>query len=502
MGVQSDREIPVRQFLALAVLLLAPTACAQPDSIEITIDPGVRSAPYTGRIYLVLGPKESEPIERMNAWFNPPPLIAWDVRNVKPGEAITLEGFDLSHAPESVGDAWRTGEWTAQVVARVNPDSPRPGEGEGDLYAAPVLIDMGKANDAGVIGSFTLDRTVQEPVYEDTYRTFYFTMPSTLLSDFHQRPVEMHASVTVPVGWEKDQDRTYPVVYYITGFGGDENEVLRYLGGMPHKDLVGDTIVVGLDATNYWGHSVFADSAVTGPWGEALTTELIPALEAEYRGAQDPEHRYVTGISSGGWGSLWLQVEYPDVFAGTWSHVPDPVDFHAFQTVNLYEDDANMYTDAQGDPRPLGRNGDQILFWAKDFIARERVLGPGGQIRSFEAVFSPALDDGTPARVFDLETGKVDPQVAQAWKTYDINAKLQREWADNGDELAGKLHVFGGQMDNFYLGEAVGLLKASMEELGADEEIEVIEGMSHTFYWDGDKDMWETIARRWESTGK
>ena len=185
MGVQSEREIPVRQFLALAVLLLAPTACAQPDSIEITIDPGVQSAPYTGRIYLVLGPKESEPIDRMNAWFNPPPLVAWDVRNVKPGEAITLEGFDLSHAPESVGNAWRTGEWSAQVVARINPDSPRPGEGEGDLYSAPVLVDMGNANDAGVIGSFTLDRTVQEPVYEDTYRTFYFTMPSTMLSDFH-----------------------------------------------------------------------------------------------------------------------------------------------------------------------------------------------------------------------------------------------------------------------------------------------------------------------------
>lgn len=492
----------MRQITALTALLLALPVFAQPDAISVTFDEGVLESPYTGRIYLVLGPKESEPIGRMNAWFNPPPLVAWDVRNVQPGEPIVLEGFDLSHAPESAGDAWRTGEWSAQVVARLNPDSAKPGEGAGDLYSEPMLVDMGEANEVGLIGSFTLDQTIGESAFEETDQTKHFVIQSKLLSDFHHRPVEMRASVTLPESWEADGERTYPIVYYVTGFGGDESEVLRYLQGMPHKELVGDTIVVGLDATNYWGHSVFADSATTGPWGEALTTELIPALEAKYRGPQDPKHRYVTGISSGGWGSLWLQVEYPDVFAGTWSHVPDPVDFHAFQTVNLYEDGANMYTDADGEPRPVGRNGEEIMFWAKDFIARERVLGPGGQIRSFEAVFSPARDDGTPARVFDLDTGEVDPQIVEAWKTYDINAKLGREWDEIGDELAGKLHVFGGEMDNFYLGEAVGLLKVSMEERGSDAEIIVLPGMTHTFYWKGDKEMWATIAQRWESTGK
>lgn len=492
----------MRQIIAFALLLAGSFAQGQPDKIAITIDPSVRSEPFTGRIYLVLGAGGGEPRERMNEWFNPPPLVAWDVVNVRPGEEIVLEGFDLSHAPESIGDAWRTGQWAAQVVARVNPDCPRPGQGAGDLYSDVQHPEMGHAQADGVIHAFDLVNTVEAEPFEETDRTFLCTITSDILSGFHRRPVEMRASVTVPESWAADTDRRYPVVYYVTGFGGNEGEVLRYMQGMPHKELVGETIVVGLDATNYWGHSVFADGAVTGPWGRALTAELIPALEKQYRGAGDAEHRYVTGISSGGWGSLWLQVAYPDFFAGVWSHVPDPVDFRAFQTVNLYEEGANMYTDAEGKARPLGRHGETVMFWAKDFIARERVLGPGGQIRSFEAVFSPALDDGAPARVFDLETGAVDPVVARAWEKYDIRLKLRREWAEIGDALAGKLHAFGGSMDNFYLGEAVGLLRESMEELGSDAEIEVIEGMSHTFHWEADRRMWETIARRWESTGR
>ncbi|MEO1717098.1 MAG: alpha/beta hydrolase, partial [Planctomycetota bacterium] len=300
----------------------------------------------------------------------------------------------------------------------------------------------------------------------------------------------------------EDDIRTYPVVYYVTGFSGNESEVLRYMERMPHPELMGDAIVVGLDATNYWGHSVFADSAVTGPWGAALVEELISELEAEFRGAQDAEHRYVTGISSGGWGSLWLQIEYPEVFAGVWSHVPDPVDFNAFQTVDIYADGANIYDYADGSPRPLGRRGEEVMLWARDFIERERVLGPGGQIGSFEAVFSPALEDGTPTLLFDRDTGLIDPRVAEAWKAYDIRRKLEREWDDKQDSLSGKLRVYGGEMDNFYLGEAVDMLAEAMEAMGADEEIVVIEGLPHTFHWEGDADMWRTMAERWESAGK
>lgn len=491
----------MRKIVALLSLLIAGLSFAQPERFSVTIDPDAFSGPYTGRIYVVFGNQQAEPRTRLNAWFNPPPAVAWDVEDVMPGEEIILEGFDLYHAPEQAGDAWRTGEVTLQAVARVSLDNPRPGTGAGDLYSAPITVNLNDIGDDESIASFTLDGVVEDRPFTETENTFHFTIESDSLSQFHGRPVSIGASVTVPESWHEESLRSYPIVYYITGFGGNENEVMRYMGGMPHKEAVGDVIVVGLDATNYWGHSVFADSAVTGPWGEALTSELIPALEAEYRGPQNAEHRYVTGISSGGWGSLWVQVAYPDTFAGVWSHVPDPVDFRAFQTVDITADNANIYTDENGERRPLGRNGEQIMFWADDFIARETMLGPGGQIQSFEAVFSPALENGNPAPLFDRETGDINPKVAKAWKKYDIRLKLEREWDATGKELAGKLHVFGGSMDNFYLGEAVGMLKESLGELGADAEIEVIEGMAHTFYWPGDKRMWETIHERWADTG-
>jgi S-formylglutathione hydrolase FrmB len=492
----------VRKFAAILGFLLTTCALAQQERFTVVIDPESHTEPFTGRIYVVFGDENAEPMSRLNAWFNPPPAVAWDVVDAKPGDTIVLDGFDISHAPAELGDSWRSGEWTLQAVARVNKDMPRPGEGAGDIYSSPVTVNLDDIGEGSSIADFSLDQIVGSREFESTESTFLFTTESKLLSDFHDRSVELRASVTVPDSWHDNQDQVYPIVYYITGFGGNENEVKRYIQGIPHKDLIGDSIIVGLDATNYWGHSVFADSAVTGPWGEALTTELIPQLEDRYRGPESAEHRYVTGISSGGWGSLWVQVEYPDVFAGTWSHVPDPVDFRAFQTVDITADDANMYTDETGARRPLGRNGDQVMFWAEDFIAREQLLGPGGQIRSFEAVFSPALEDGSPARLFDVETGKIDPNIAEAWQKYDIRLKLEMELTETGDDLAGKLHVFGGSMDNFYLGEAVGLLKESLDGIGFDAQIEVIEGMPHTFHWEGDKEMWETIHKRWDEYGK
>src|SRR5262249_28415125 len=157
----------------------------------------------------------------------------------------------------------------------------------------------------------------------------------------------------------------------------------------------------------------------------ALIEELIPAVEAKFR-ALGPQARLVTGHSSGGWSSLWLQVTYPDQFAGVWSTAPDPVAFHDFQQIDLYRPGVSMFTDGQGRPRPLSRGLMSIIY--KNSSDREEVMGHGGQLGSFEAVFSPRGPDGKPRRLWDRATGAVDPEVARAWQRYDIRLILERSW--------------------------------------------------------------------------
>jgi hypothetical protein len=227
------------------------------------------------------------------------------------------------------------------------------------------------------------------------------------------------------------------------------------------------------------GHHVFADSANNGPRGRALVEELIPALEREVRLTAAPTARFLSGVSSGGWSSLWLQVTYPDFFGGVWSIAPDPVDFRAFQVLSIYEPGINVYTDEQGEPRPIARMGDRVMLWFEPYARMEWVIGDGGQLGSFEAVFSPRGANGRPARLFDRTTGVVDPAVAEAWKRYDIGMILAENWPRLAPTLSGKVNVFVGDQDNFYLERAVGLLDTWRESTGADITVEILPGRNH-----------------------
>ncbi len=170
---------------------------------------------------------------------------------------------------------------------------------------------------------------------------------------------------------------------------------------------------------------------------------------------------------------------HADFFGGTWSLVPDPVDFRAFQLVNLYAPGANMYRDRNGDRVPCGRRQGQVTLWYDDFCAMEVVHGEGGQLSSFDAVFSPRGPDGRPLPFFNRATGMVDPQVVQAWAKYDIRLLLEANWPELAPRLAGKLHVYAGEDDNFYLEDAAKLLKRSLEKLGSDAVVEILPGKNH-----------------------
>jgi S-formylglutathione hydrolase FrmB len=282
--------------------------------------------------------------------------------------------------------------------------------------------------------------------------------------------------VVLPPSFGTEPKRKYPVVYEITGFGGNH---FAAFGAASRKawDVAGTEMIwVVLDGNCRLGHHVFADSANNGPVGTALVEELIPHLEKRYRGSGV---RFTTGHSSGGWSSLWLQVAYPDAFAGCWSTAPDPVDFRDFQLIDIYAKGMNVFTDADDNFRPLARvNGKPVLFF-KPFSEMEEYMARGGQLGSFEAVFSPRGRDGKPQKLWDRKTGAVDAKVAKEWEKYDIRLVLERNWKELGPKLAGKLHVYTGAEDTFYLDGPARLLKEALAGLGSDVVVELFPKKNH-----------------------
>lgn len=483
----------MKQIAACVILAAAAALCPAGAEPSIVIDPAVRSEPFSGRVYVALVGGEGRPRQQMLDWFRPAMVFSKDVTDLKPGQALQVDDTWLSF-PKGWADL-DPGQYSAQAVVRCSPDSPEPGRGEGDLYSEVTTITVtGDGEPPAEPPALVTSRKVAERPFRETDRVKLFEMVSPALTRFNGEETKVRAGVVLPENFKDDGSRRYPIIYSVTGFGGDHRAAASMRQYVPPA-AAEHVILVVPDPKCYRGHSVFADSANNGPWGEMLVNELAPAIEEKYHAA-GIDQRYVTGVSSGGWSSLWLQVTYPDQFAGCWSHCPDPVDFRDFQRINLYEPGANMYRDEKGNRRPIARQGDEVILWYDDFCRREWALGPGGQIHSFEAVFSRRGPDGSPELLFDRETGAVDPEVARSWEPYDIRLVLERNWKELGPRLAGKLHVYAGEKDTFYLEGSSALLKESLEKLGSDAVVQIAPGMPHTLIPEGHKDMFETILSR------
>ena len=462
----------------LGCLLAAAPVAAAEYAFELTLDPAVRAEPFTGRVYLFFAQGDREPRFGPN-WFNPGPMLAVDVRDWKPGEPLSINTTDESRLivfPKALRDQDLSG-LNVQAVARFNPLVREVGAGTGNGFSAVAKVEGADGKPAGA--KLAIDKVVEERKFPENEWCRLLDLRSELLSKFHGRDVHQRASVVLPASYHKEPDRRYPVIFVVQGFGGN------HFAGLRKEPVVEDNpggvefLRVFLDAECGLGHHVFADSDNNGPVGTALVRELIPALDAQYRTIADPTARFLTGHSSGGWSTLWLQVAYPDTFGGCWSTAPDPVDFRDFQQINLYRPGENMYRDPQGNRRPLGRSNGKVLLWYDDFDRMEELVGPGGQLHSFEAVFSPRAADGRPVRVWNRQTGAVDTKAAEAWKKYDIRHILETNWSTLGPKLAGKLHVIMGDADTFYLEGATRLLQESQAKLKSDAVVELVPGKDH-----------------------
>jgi hypothetical protein len=458
---------------------------------EVALAPSV-AAPQSGRLIIVTQPRTTAfaagaPRDAQTAVVRgagEDPIAAAEIAHLAPGESIIMDADAKAFpAPFSKIPA---GDYVVQAILDVNHSYAYGGAGAGDIRSTPVTVHL-----PGGVPKLVLSEVLKAPPqpsatadtnFESHLTDFDFVSPS--LSAFWGKPIHIRAWVLTPPGYEKGAQR-YPTVYRAEGFGG--THAFARLQAQRHWNLMASgatppMIRVFLDHSSPWGTTEFADSVNNGPWGKALTEELIPALEKQYRMDAKPSGRFTTGHSSGGWFAIWLQVRYPKVFGGTWARAPDPVDFRSFTGVDIYAPHANAYRKPDGSVQTLVRNprGEETTS-LRVYAAREDIEGDyGGQFDSFDWVFSPKGDDGRPMPLFDRQTGDVDPVVAAYWREhYDISAIVQRDWKTLKPDLDGKIHLIVGTMDTFHLNEAAELLKQRLDGLGAKSSFTFMEGRNH-----------------------
>lgn len=471
----SPMRLPISPILFLTCLAPLTAQDAAPVTFHLTVDRALLKEPFTGRVFVTFTRNEPRPVLRSLSWNNPEQTFAIDVKEWKPGMPLTL-GSNAHGFPKEM-KAIPAGRYFAQAVVDRDLGGISPFSSPGNLYSKPKAVEFDPAKTASV--ELAIDQVVEARPFRESATVKLVDIPSPLLSEFHRKPMRMRAGVALPPSYATDPEKKFPVVYEITGFGGDHNAVQGAANRV--GNLAGiEVIWVVLDANCRLGHHVFADGANNGPVGTALVKEMIPHIEKTYRGIGTAGSRLVTGHSSGGWSSLWLQVAYPDTFGGCWSTSPDPVDFRDFQRINIYQPGTNFYTDEKGYIRELSRGGARgSALTFKNFSAMDEQSGRGGQLTSFEAVFSPKGSDGLPKKLWDRKTGAIDPAVAKSWETYDIRLKLEREWKMLGPKLSGKIHVWMGDVDTYYLDGAARLLKKSLADLGSDAVVEMFPGRNH-----------------------
>lgn len=466
-----------RAILGLLVLLWTASAAAEPLKFRVRWTPESPQSPVSGRLYVFLSQHANQPRFGPN-WFHPEPFFGIDVQQFQPGTSQDVDqradGFPAPLAQ------LRPGEYRIQAVLDHSFQQALPGNAPGNFYSTPIKASL--APDSTGTVELILNHEIQPEKFPESRWVQELIVPSERLSAYHHRPVVEGAAVVLPSSYFDQPERRYPVVFIISGFGGNYRKMaVDYVQG-PAPPGTGEVefIRVLLDGQCRWGHHEYANSATNGPRGDALVHEMIPELDRRYRTIADSGARFLSGHSSGGWSSLWLQVQYPETFGGVWSLAPDPVDFHDFQQVDLYANPPlSLYDDPQGRPRPIARVGAEPILWYRPFVAMDDVLKRGGQIRSFEAVFSPLGADGQPQRMFDRSSGRVDPTVADAWRSYDLCDLLQRGWPTLGPKLQGKLHIFAAERDTFYLEGAVRRLADALRRLGSDAEVKVVPGTDH-----------------------
>lgn len=435
-----------------------------------------------------------------------------DVDGLKPGQTATVDTGAFGYPVRSISQL-KPGEYWVQALLHVYETFKRKdghtvklpmdrGEGQqwsrapGNLYSTPVKLTIDPGKDASI--KISLDKIIPpiEPPKDSKYIK-HVKIQSKLLTEFWGRPMHIGAHVLLPEGFDEHPNARYPLAIFHGHFPANignfretppdpnlkpdyserfklegYNRIVQEHAHQFYKEWTGPNfprmLMIEIQHANpYYDDSYAVNSANLGPYGDAITYELIPYIEREFRGIGKGWARFMYGGSTGGWEAMAAQVFYPDEYNGAYIACPDPIDFRAYMVVDIYRHKNAYYIDDswKTTPRPGKRNYlGELAATIEDMNHMELALGTnsrsGGQFDIWEAVYSPVGADGYPKPIWNKLTGEIDRSVAEYWREhYDLGYILKRDWQKLGPKLAGKLHIYVGEADNYYLNNAVYLVE-------------------------------------------
>ncbi len=541
----------MKKWLQLLVCSFAVVnISAQEIKFEVSFTDKLSEEPVDGRVMvLISNNNKSEP--RFQIAEGPATQLVFgkNVEGLKPSDETIIDNSVLGYPLKSLSEI-PGGEYYVQALIHkyetfhlssghtVKLPMDR-GEGQqwniapGNFYSTPkkVVIDRNKNETIEII----LDQIIPplpEPV--ETKYVKHVKIQSELLTKFWGRPMYLGAWVLLPHGFDEHPEARYPLVinhghfpsslsnfreeppdanlkpdyserFQIEGY----NRIVQEYSYKLYKDWTGPDfprmLLIEIQHANpYYDDSYAVNSANLGPYGDAITYELIPYIENKFRGIGKGWARFLYGGSTGGWESLAAQIFYPDQYNGCWAACPDPIDFRAYTIVDIYKDKNAYYLDDtwKKTPRPGTRNYlGQISATLEEINQYELALGDNGrsgqQWDIWQAVFSPAGIDGYPKPIWDKLTGRIDHNVAEYWKeNYDLRYILERDWKKLGPKLRGKIHIYVGEADNFYLNNAVYLMEDFLHNTkNPYYEGEIDYGARAEHCWSGDHELSNAISR-------
>ena len=519
-------------------------------TVNVVLSDSLSAKQLDGRLLLILSDNnESEPRFQVGEGLNAQPIFGMNVENWSGEKEFSFDDSVFGFPYDQLSKI-KPGDYYIQAVLHVyetfklstGQEVKLPmdnGEGQhwntspGNLYSKPIKISVSDTETQSY--DIVLDKVIaeiEEP--QDTEWIKHIKMKSALLSEFWGRDMYLGAHILLPKGFNEHPEAKYPLMvfqgHFPSDFGGfrttppDENlkpeyserfhvdgyniteqqEAYDFYKRWNEPDFPRFLIIEIQHPTPYYDDSYAVNSASQGPYGDALTYELIPYIEKMFRGQGAGWSRFLYGGSTGGWEALAVQVKYPDEYNGCFAACPDPIDFSAYCLTNIYKDENAYYAKSNHKKIEVPAHRDylgNVSSTVKESNHLELVLGDksrsGGQFDIWEATYSPQGEDGYPVRLWDKMSGKINHDVAQYWlENYDLRHILERDWDKLGEKLKGKIHIYCGDMDNYYLNNAVYLMEDFLESTTDpyyDGEVDYGDRAEHC--WNGDHENPNAISR-------